>query len=452
MSSKKLIFFIFFLSVFCPSFFANAGTILNSYKYAWSNNIGYINFENVVVSDSALTGYAWSKNFGWIKFDATNGGVFNNNGDLTGYAWGDKLGWINFNNVSINTTTGKFSGTATGEIIGTLTFDCPNYCDVRTDWRPASNNQQNGGNGGSSGSVSIPPSSSPPTSPENPTNPFNPASQNPNTSPEKQSSENDPSFNNQSNNDTESRNTNQNTTNALRNGQNEASQNAQDKISEFYQSIEKEEPITRQENDHVESYNAPLDITPTQTGLLVWDFSTVEMLNEEKRQAVVVELPSNIASSEITLSVKQVEEGDIASKGNIKLLGKIFNITASDNTGKTIHEFLDNLKITLIVPENLRGRSDLGVYYLAESSNEWTLVPDAVFDDTSATFYVNHLTHFAILAINDKVISENKELPKTIPAVSATNSAVSFFWIIVLTFFVVMFVFFIARKKENNIK
>ena len=76
--------------------------------------MGYINFENVIVGDSALSGYAWSENAGWIKFNPSQGGVVNDgNGDLSGSAWGEKLGWMDFGNVTINTTTGKFSGTAT---------------------------------------------------------------------------------------------------------------------------------------------------------------------------------------------------------------------------------------------------------------------------------------------------------------------------------------------------
>lgn len=131
---RRNIITILILGILLPISFAQAGTILSAYKYAWSNNVGYINFENVVVSSSALSGYAWSENSGWIKFNPALGGVLNDGtGNLSGSAWGEGLGWIDFNNVNINPSTGKFSGTATGDGIGTLTFDC-SYCDVRTDW------------------------------------------------------------------------------------------------------------------------------------------------------------------------------------------------------------------------------------------------------------------------------------------------------------------------------
>ncbi len=116
-----------------------AGTVLSAHKYAWSNKVGYINFGNVIVDSSALSGYAWSSNAGWIKFNPSQGGVKNDgNGKLSGSAWGESLGWIDFGNVTISPSTGKFSGTATGNVVGTITFDCPSYCDVQTDWRPSS--------------------------------------------------------------------------------------------------------------------------------------------------------------------------------------------------------------------------------------------------------------------------------------------------------------------------
>ncbi|HUC88604.1 MAG TPA: dockerin type I domain-containing protein [Candidatus Paceibacterota bacterium] len=134
MSKSKLAIIIFILGL--PLSYISAGTILSPHKYAWSNNVGYINFENVIVNGSALSGYAWSANKGFINFNPAQGGVFNDGaGNLSGSAWGEQLGWINFSNVKID-GSGKFSGTANGTLAGTITFDCPNYCDVETDWRP----------------------------------------------------------------------------------------------------------------------------------------------------------------------------------------------------------------------------------------------------------------------------------------------------------------------------
>ena len=127
---QKPIILLCCLGLFFPLSYAFAGVVLDSHKYAWSNNVGYINFENVIVNDSALSGHAWSANKGFIKFNPALGGVSNDGaGNLSGSAWGEQLGWIDFDNVSIDGTTGKFSGTATGTLIGTLTFDC-GFCDV----------------------------------------------------------------------------------------------------------------------------------------------------------------------------------------------------------------------------------------------------------------------------------------------------------------------------------
>lgn len=146
-----LIYSLLILSIFLPFSFVQASTVLSSHKYAWSNNIGYINFENLIVSSTALSGYAWAENSGWINFSPAEGGVSNNDaGNLSGSAWGEQLGWIDFDGVSINPSTGQFSGTATGTLVGTINFDCPNYCDVVTDWRPSvvTPISSVGGNGG----------------------------------------------------------------------------------------------------------------------------------------------------------------------------------------------------------------------------------------------------------------------------------------------------------------
>lgn len=147
------------VGLFLPLSSVSAGTVLSSSKYAWSNNAGYINFENVTVSDNALSGYAWSTNYGWIKFNPAQGGVMNDGtGNLAGSAWGANLGWIDFNGVSINGTTGEFSGTAIGSLSGTITFDCI-HCDVRTDWRQATPPpvSSGGGGGGGGGNTPVPP-------------------------------------------------------------------------------------------------------------------------------------------------------------------------------------------------------------------------------------------------------------------------------------------------------
>jgi len=130
-----LIIFTFFLFNFVYS--AGMDPI---YKYAWGENIGWVNFNpingNVNVSDTNITGFVWSENYGWINLSPTNGGVFNDgNGNLSGYAWGKNLGWIDFSHVKIKPDTGEFSGYAV--ILkdnSKINFDCAN-CKVKTEWR-----------------------------------------------------------------------------------------------------------------------------------------------------------------------------------------------------------------------------------------------------------------------------------------------------------------------------
>lgn len=146
------------------------GTIDITHKYAWSENIGWINFGcaecNVHIIDSGITGHAWSENYGWIILNPSTSGVLNNNeGTLSGQAWGENTGWINFLGVTID-SSGYFSGYASGDITGQISFNCSNTSScgssdfkVRTDWRPASSRSSSEENNtNSSGSVPVAPS------------------------------------------------------------------------------------------------------------------------------------------------------------------------------------------------------------------------------------------------------------------------------------------------------
>ncbi len=123
------------------------GTIDDYFKYAWSENIGWINFKPsgvvVIVDDTKITGYIWSENHGWINLQPVNGGVTNTpNGELGGMAWGEHTGWIDFSEAWID-QDGFFWGYLDGPLIGKTTLNCANTdsCGVfdfrvRTNWRP----------------------------------------------------------------------------------------------------------------------------------------------------------------------------------------------------------------------------------------------------------------------------------------------------------------------------
>ncbi len=145
---------------------AFAGNIDTTDKWAWGDEIGWVNFGvssgDVTVTDSAITGYAWSENYGWIHMaPATSGVVNDGSGNLSGYAWAEQLGWINFSGVSINGTTGEFSGYASGDASGQISFNCSNTSScgssdfkVTTTWVSTSPAVSTGSSGGSGSHVS----------------------------------------------------------------------------------------------------------------------------------------------------------------------------------------------------------------------------------------------------------------------------------------------------------
>ena len=121
---------------------AMAGNIDPNNKYAWGENIGWINFQSafgggITVTDTNVHGYAWAENVGWINLNPTAGGVtVDVNGNLSGHAWGENVGWINFapieGGVRIDKTTGNFTGHAWGENVGWINFS-PTEGGVRTE-------------------------------------------------------------------------------------------------------------------------------------------------------------------------------------------------------------------------------------------------------------------------------------------------------------------------------
>lgn len=136
----------------------------NGSKYAWSENLGWINARpggpggpGIQVSNSGLTGWMWSENAGWVSLSCANTsvcaptsyGVSNDGcGNLSGRAWSENLGWLDFApatcggnptcGVKIAPTTGIFSGRAWSENAGWITFSAtiPTAYQVVTSWRP----------------------------------------------------------------------------------------------------------------------------------------------------------------------------------------------------------------------------------------------------------------------------------------------------------------------------
>jgi len=142
-SFKTKIIYVFAVmaltAVFAVPVFSSTtdGTIDTTYKYAWGENIGWVNFGtangDVHITDSGMSGYALSETIGWVNLDnVVNDGA----GNLFGYAWSENTGHINFNptngGVIIN-SSGEFTGSALSETVGWIIFD-GDY-KVKTDWR-----------------------------------------------------------------------------------------------------------------------------------------------------------------------------------------------------------------------------------------------------------------------------------------------------------------------------
>ena len=134
---------------------ARALNIDSTSKYAWGENIGWLNWGttegDVDVGTTTFDGYAWGENIGWVSLSCTNtsscatvdyGLQFTSrtaaDDIVTGYAWGENVGWISFSctntsscatanySVTVNGTSGVFAGYAWGENVGWISFSCAN--------------------------------------------------------------------------------------------------------------------------------------------------------------------------------------------------------------------------------------------------------------------------------------------------------------------------------------
>jgi hypothetical protein len=110
-----------------------ATTIDSANKYAYSGNLGWLNWagdstNGTVIGEYVCSGYVYSANIGWINLGSgspTNGIYYQNLsandfgvnrdelGNLRGFAYSGNIGWINFENTgapAVNLLTGQVSG------------------------------------------------------------------------------------------------------------------------------------------------------------------------------------------------------------------------------------------------------------------------------------------------------------------------------------------------------
>ena len=125
---------------------AQVGTIDPVYKYAWSEDLGWINLSpvagSVEITSDSLRGFIWNENTGWINLHSSAVTYVHNDGEgvLSGFAWGEGAGYVDFSGVSID-RNGYFHGYASSTHTGRISFNCDNTSScaasdfkVRTDW------------------------------------------------------------------------------------------------------------------------------------------------------------------------------------------------------------------------------------------------------------------------------------------------------------------------------
>ena len=154
MKTKLLIWPVFLLGLVIFSsaelYAENINPDNDGSQYAYSANVGWLNFEPNVADPNAgamisryeLTGYVWIPNIGWISLSCANtnscgtvdyGVVNDGSGVLSGYAWSANAGWISFSCENTGTCAsvnygvtidadGVFDGWAYSQNIGWIHF------------------------------------------------------------------------------------------------------------------------------------------------------------------------------------------------------------------------------------------------------------------------------------------------------------------------------------------
>lgn len=165
---KLLAALVIVVPVSLPHPAAAETTIQEGAEFAWSPNVGWMDWRGDVTSGAAfgstfLSGYIWSANIGWIdlgdgtpaggtSYSNTSAGDFGVNIDagsdpdnflLSGFAYAPNAGWINFDIVAqagavnrprIEKTTGFFKGFAWGANIGWIALDSLPFATLRNEF------------------------------------------------------------------------------------------------------------------------------------------------------------------------------------------------------------------------------------------------------------------------------------------------------------------------------
>ncbi len=313
-------------------------------------SIAHASETNGTITSGGNNGYAWSNNAGWINFGATNSNIQITDSGITGYAWSNSSGWINMAPTNGGVTVaanGTLSGYVWGSGLGWV-----NFSGVSIN---SSGKFTGQANGTTIGTLTFDCTNCNVTTDYRPQN-FRTVA-----------------------------------TPASSGGGGGGGGGS------FLPTVAG--PGGQAVPAHIDAFNVPMKLFPAQSGTL-----TQNLTNQK---SVTLDTPSNIYSDDVTFVIgEKTISGDIVTP-NISVIGNaLFDVTAWDKANNPVHSFLKPIKITFNVPELLRGRSDLGVYFFDDAASVWVKIPDAIFGGDTVSFYVNHLTLFAIFGA--------AELPPTI--------------------------------------
>ncbi len=187
-----------------------------------------------------------------------------------------------------------------------------------------------------------------------------------------------------------------------------------DCIAAFYKRIEKKEPAIRLTPNHTEACSDSLRIAARDSGLLVFDVSDGVAPTKTTTRAVIVEFPSGASSSWLTLHTERISPETYApSLARYDLVGdSLFSIYAEDADGKTYVAIPGAVRITLIIPEDMRGKL-VQVYRYQPTTNTWVSVATEGNSAYDVTFNASELGIFAIAATDKQniLVQELSNLP-----------------------------------------
>lgn len=241
-----------------------------------------------------------------------------------------------------------------------------------------------------------------------------------------------------------------------------------DPITKFYERIEKLEPAIRFRDHHTESYNTPLRIASLDTGLAVFDLSTEPNPTRSNTLGVIIELPAGTSKTWITVHVESILIGNrqtsvstraiaasvIDSWQGIKLGDKVgispvgftaFNIYAKDSEGRTLYNIDGAARITLVVPEDLTNKKDLGLYRLDFEKEEWVEEPIVEHDDYTVVF---RTSKFGVFAIFDNAPIEIETVEEVSTELYCKLSL--FIFLLIFTGIILLMIITIARGKKEE--